>query len=342
MHVHAHFLEPRASAKVGQVDHERAACDLCAHALNQFDARFGGAASGEQVVDHQNFFTSLQRVVVHFHHGLSVFEDIGLFDGFAGQLAFFTDRDEAFPQLVRNGATEDEAACLEADDFVDGLSGVGGQELVDSDPKATSVGEQSCHIAEHDPRVREIGDGADIVLDGFHKSSLEDAASDGVEFCDEGGIPSVGGGHDGMGQGGVAVGAASHGGHIGAEVDDQIAGFGAVCAQCFDDVADIDGPVVGVPAVVVGDHGDRCVVQFGFAREFGLWHIGHADHIATPRPVEVAFGDAGELRAFHGQIGAALVHGDACVLSCFQAGRREAGAGWVCHADVGHTAGAKE
>ena len=64
---------------------------------------------------------------MYFHHRLAVFERIGLFNGFAGQFAFFADRDEPLAKLVRNGTAKDKAARLEPDDFVDVLSRKGGQ-----------------------------------------------------------------------------------------------------------------------------------------------------------------------------------------------------------------------
>ena len=40
--------------------------------------------------------------------------------------------------------------------------------------------------------------------------------------------------------------------------------------------------VVGMPAIVIGDHRHRRVADLGLAGELGLGHVGHADHVATP------------------------------------------------------------
>ena len=60
--------------------------------------------------------------------------------------------------------------------------------------------------------------------------------------------------------------------------------------QRLDHVADINRAVLWVPAVVIGDHCDRCVANLGFPREFGFGHIGHADDVAAPRAVKMTFG----------------------------------------------------
>jgi hypothetical protein len=68
-------------------------------------------------------------------------------------------------QLVRDGAAEDEAARLQPDDLVDLEPGIGVQQLVDRHAEAARIGEKRGDIAEHDPLMREIHDGADVILD---------------------------------------------------------------------------------------------------------------------------------------------------------------------------------
>ena len=48
-----------------------------------------------------------------------------------------------------------------------------------------------------------------------------------------------------------------------------------------DDGSDIDIVVLGVPAIEIGDHGDRRVGNLGLAGEFGFGHRGHADDVAA-------------------------------------------------------------
>ena len=66
--------------------------------------------------------------------------------------------------------------------------------------------------------------------------------------------------------------------------------------------------MMGMPAIVIGDHGDRGVAQLRLARELGLGHVGHADHRAAPGTIELGFGTGGKLRPFHDHVGAAAHH----------------------------------
>ena len=84
-----------------------------------------------------------------------------------------------------------------------------------------------------------------------------------------------------------------------------------VGGQHLDDVLHRDGVVVGMPAVEIGHHGDGRVANLGFARELGLRHVGHADHRIAELLVGQAFGQRGELRPLHADIGAAAHHRDA-------------------------------
>ncbi len=67
----------------------------------------------------------------------------------------------------------------------------------------------------------------------------------------------------------------------------------------------------GVPAIIIGDHGDARVAELGLAGELGLGHVRHADHVAAPAfAVHLRFRQGRELRAFHRQICAAAMHGN--------------------------------
>ena len=112
--------------------------------------------------------------------------------------------------------------------------------------------------------------------------------------------------------------------------------------QRADDVRDFDCAVVGMPAVVIGDHRDGGVAKFCFACEFGFGHVGHTDHIAPPLAVEVAFGHRRKLRALHREVGTATVNGRACRTRCGLGCVHEAGAGRVRDADMRHKARTKE
>ncbi len=85
----------------------------------------------------------------------------------------------------------------------------------------------------------------------------------------------------------------------------QALGLVGVRVQHPDDVLHRDRVVVGMPAIEIGHHRDRGVADFGFARELGLRHVGHADHRIAEILVRHAFGITGELRPLHADIGSA-------------------------------------
>ncbi len=68
------------------------------------------------------------------------------------------------------------------------------------------------------------------------------------------------------------------------------AALGGVEGEVGDDVGDGDGVVGGMPAIVIGDHGDGDVTDFGFAGELGLLQVGHADDVHAPASIEIGFG----------------------------------------------------
>ena len=162
-----------APAQFRQVDDKGAADHLCAQPLDQLDPGLGGAAGGQQVIHQQHLFARLQCVGMQFHHRLAIFQRIGLLNGRPRQFALFAYRDKAHGQLMRNRASQNEPPRLEAHHLVNPLAGIGVQQLVHRHPKAARIGKQRGHIAEHDPRMGKVGDGADVVFDGFsHGFSL--------------------------------------------------------------------------------------------------------------------------------------------------------------------------
>src|SRR4029453_10270581 len=66
------------------------------------------------------------------------------------------------------------------------------------------------------------------------------------------------------------------------------------------------------------------------------------DDVATPAAVKPRFGEAGELRAFHGEIGAAELHREARLPGAVVHGMGQPVAGRMRHRDMGHEAFAEE
>src|SRR5258708_19669935 len=68
-----------------------------------------------------------------------------------------------------------------------------------------------------------------------------------------------------------------------------------------------------MPAIVVGDHSDSAVAEFGFAGELGFGDVGHADDVEIHSAMHVGFGKRGKLRAFHTDVGALAMDRDAAL-----------------------------
>jgi len=88
----------------------------------------------------------------------------------------------------------------------------------------------------------------------------------------------------------------------GQERDDplyQRLGLFRIGEQNRDDHIHGDGVVTGMPAIIVGHHRNRRIADLGLAGELRLGHVGHPDHVATPRAVELALCKARELRPLH-------------------------------------------
>ena len=123
---------------------------------------------------------------------------------------------------------------------------------------------------------------------------------------------------------------------------DQRARLVGIAAEHADHRVDRDVVVVGMPAIVIGDHGDDGVGQLGLARELGLGHRRHADDVAAPGAIEIGFGERRELRPLHGEIGAALVEGNFLFARRLGQGIGELRAHRVRHRDMRDEALAEE
>ncbi len=112
--------------------------------------------------------------------------------------------------------------------------------------------------------------------------------------------------------------------------------------QHGDDLFNGDGVVAFAPAVVVGDHGDGGVADFGFAGELGFLQVGHADDVGAPTAIEIRLGLGGELRALHADVGAAELADDADCLAGIGRGFGDGGADRIAKSDVADDAVAEE
>ena len=103
-----------------------------------------------------------------------------------------------------------------------------------------------------------------------------------------------------------------------------------------------DRVVVGVPAVVVGHHGERRVADLGLARELRLLQVGHADEVRPPGAVELRLREGRELRPLHAHVGPAHVVRGARLRAGLGHHLRQVPAEGVRERHVGHEAVAEE
>ena len=78
--------------------------------------------------------------------------------------------------------------------------------------------------------------------------------------------------------------------------DDRASPVGVV-GHHLDHGGDVDCAMLLVPTVIIGDHGDRRVGDFRFARQFRLCRAGHPDDVGAVRLEAERLRQRGELWA---------------------------------------------
>jgi len=119
------------------------------------------AARGHEIVEQQHALAGPDRVLVHFHFVDAVFERVGDAHRFVRQLAALANGNEAALQAMRDGATEDEAACFDARDLVDVAIAPGLHQQIDTQRKGPRISQQGGDVAKLDTRLGVVGDRAD-------------------------------------------------------------------------------------------------------------------------------------------------------------------------------------
>src|SRR5262245_20463698 len=155
-------LQLIAPAQKDQLDHEGDPDDRAAQLLDQAQRGGHGAAGGQEVVDREHPLAWLDRVLVHGQRVAPVLELAR--DGArpGRSLAQLADLHDARPQLMRDGAAEDEAARLHADHHVAPLVLIVAGQRVDGEPPRRAVLEQRGDVLEEDAFGREILDVTDL------------------------------------------------------------------------------------------------------------------------------------------------------------------------------------
>src|SRR5581483_1854680 len=159
------------AAELGQVDDERGADDVAAGALDELGRRLGRPAGSDQVVDDEDALARPDGVIVHLDDVDAVLQRVFLADGLPGQLAFLAQGHEAASQPIGDGAAQDEPARLDAGNGLNPGAGPGGRHLLDGGLEALRVAHERGYVAEHDPLLGIIRDGADQALQVWHVQS---------------------------------------------------------------------------------------------------------------------------------------------------------------------------
>ena len=100
--------------------------------------------------------------------------------------------------------------------------------------------------------------------------------------------------------------------------------------------------LVHLPAVIVGDHGQRGVGDLRFPRALGLAEIGHANDIITRLVVGNRFGPRAERRPFHVDISAAVMNPRLQSPRGLEQDLAQLPADGIGERDVGHNAAPKK
>lgn len=108
------------------------------------------ATGSEQIVDEQHTRLGLDGAHRELNRVGTVLFLIRLLQRRAGQLAGLAQRHEAHAERKCDNGAENEAACLEASDGVDSLSGKVSSEFVAHELECGVVAEQRCDVAKGD------------------------------------------------------------------------------------------------------------------------------------------------------------------------------------------------
>lgn len=163
-------VEGGAAVEGGEFDEEGDADDFGVEGFEEFDGGGGGAAGGEEVVDEEDFFARFDCVDMDFDDVFAVFEGVGHLVGGPREFAFFADGDEASVEDLGDAGGEDEAAGVDADDFIDFGAACGVGKELEGGFKEGRVAEDGSDVFEEDAGFGEIGDIADggIEVGGGH------------------------------------------------------------------------------------------------------------------------------------------------------------------------------
>lgn len=154
-----------AAVEVCEFDQDGDSEEVAAEFGDELSGGGGGATGCEEVVDEDEVIARGDRVFVDFDDGFAVFEGVGDLASFPWEFAFFADEDETAAEAVGDGGGEDEAASVDADDFIDWVVLEGFAEAVDGEFEQRAIGKDGGDVFEDDAWGGEIDDIADGVME---------------------------------------------------------------------------------------------------------------------------------------------------------------------------------
>src|SRR5207245_7112070 len=104
-----------------EFDGEGRALDFAAEFLDELGGCGGGGSGGQKVVADDYAFTRFNGVFVNFECVRSVFQSVGDSGGFGGKLFRFAYGNKSRAETVSQCRREDEAACFDARNNIDGM-----------------------------------------------------------------------------------------------------------------------------------------------------------------------------------------------------------------------------
>lgn len=151
-------LQTLSALQGAQFDKKGCLDDVALQRLQQLQRRLHGAASGQDVIDHQHACPRHEGILVHFQGILAILQ--GVFDPQrgGGQFARFAHGDQAGVELIGQGSAENKAARFYAHYLVDVLAHVALGQEVDRQVKRLRIRQQGGNVLEDDPRLGEILD----------------------------------------------------------------------------------------------------------------------------------------------------------------------------------------
>lgn len=163
--------EGGAAREEGELDEGGGLFDVGPEGAHEADGGGERAAGGEEIIDDHDTVALAECVAVDLQRVGAVLEGVLLAQGGGGQFAGLADGHETDAEAVGQGGAEDEPATLDADDGRQAALGVALGEVVDRLAKAAGVAQKRGDILEHNPRLGEIGDGADEIGQLAHGAS---------------------------------------------------------------------------------------------------------------------------------------------------------------------------